>query len=652
VISRRGAHSSRTRFRCACAAVVAGAMTLVLGDVAAAAPAAPAAPADQPVAPAASGTLGVTGHGWGHGRGLGQWGAFGYAVNQGVSYQDILAHFYGNTNPGAKSDGLITVRLTAQDGGDLIVSSGAPFSIGGVPIAANSAGRLSRRADGNYDLNTRTSCAGPDVWYGGVVDPLAVSSVPDPGNDVTKMLEVCQPDGSTRQYRGSLRLTFGDGATRAINIVSMEQYLRGVVPRESPASWADSGGGKGMQAILAQVVAARSYAWAEGGENGQRYTYAKTCDSTACQVYGGAGLNRQRIEDTRSDLAVAATPGEVRRFSNGALARTEFSSSTGGWTAGGTFPAVEDTGDSASPFHDWSTSVTASAVESTYGVGQLRSINIVNRNGLGDGGGRVSRVQINGSNTSVIVSGGDFQARMGLRSDWFFIIAPQLVTYFERNSNTRGVADSIVAFGLKGDIPLACDWNGDGVDTPGVFRGGQWVLSNAPNGGTIDATFGFGDPTDVPLCGDWDGNGTDTPGVFRKGTFYVRNANSTGVANIAFGYGNPTDLPLVGDWDGNGTDTPGIFRSGAFYLRNANSTGIANLSFSYGNPTDFPVAGDWDGNGTDTPGIFRGGAFYLRNANSTGFADLSFGYGDPNDKPLIGDWDGNGTDTIAVTRAP
>ena len=66
----------------------------------------------------------------------------------------------------------------------------------------------------------------------------------------------------------------------------MDDYLRGVVPRESPASWGDASGGKGMAALQAQAVAARSYAAAQN-----RYSWAQTCDYQNCQVYGGAGLN-------------------------------------------------------------------------------------------------------------------------------------------------------------------------------------------------------------------------------------------------------------------------------------------------------------------------------------------------------------------------
>src|SRR5439155_14101177 len=130
----------------------------------------------------------------------------------------------------------------------------------------------------------------------------AKSTIADPGNDVHKMVSICQPDGSIRHYRGSLTMTYGDGANRTINTVLMEDYLRGVVPRESPASWGDSGNGKGMEALKAQAVAARSYALGEGGEDGGRHSYAKTIDYTLCQVYGGAGTDVQRIIDERPDI--------------------------------------------------------------------------------------------------------------------------------------------------------------------------------------------------------------------------------------------------------------------------------------------------------------------------------------------------------------
>ena len=164
-------------------------------------------------------------------------------------------------------------------------------------------------------------------------------------------------------------------------------------------------------------------------------------------------------------------------------------------------------------------------------------------------------------------------------------------------------------YGNADDVPLACDWDGNGTDTPGVFRRGRFYLRN--DGPEVWA-FNYGNPDDIPLCGDWDANGTDTVGVRRGGTWYLRNSNTTGVGDVSLGYGDPGDVPVVGDWDGNRTDTVGVHRGGAWYLRNANTTGVAHLHVHYGEPGDTPVTGDWDGNGTDSVGFRRGIGWYLR----------------------------------------
>ena len=105
----------------------------------------------------------------------------------------------------------------------------------------------------------------------------------------------------------------------------MEDYLLGVVPVEAKAEWADSGG---AEALRAQAVAARSYAATE-----HRSSYADTCDTQDCQVYGGAGK-----EDPRTTEAVRSTAGAVLSR-DGKIVATEFSSSTGGYSSGGEFPA-------------------------------------------------------------------------------------------------------------------------------------------------------------------------------------------------------------------------------------------------------------------------------------------------------------------------
>ena len=104
------------------------------------------------------------------------------------------------------------------------------------------------------------------------------------------------------------------GENRTVNSVPIESYLRGVVPRESPASWGLAGGGAGANALRAQSVAARSYALTQ-----DRYSYAQTCDSSACQVYGGAGwrvaassTGATSREHELTDAAIVATAGKVR----------------------------------------------------------------------------------------------------------------------------------------------------------------------------------------------------------------------------------------------------------------------------------------------------------------------------------------------------
>jgi hypothetical protein len=221
--------------------------------------------------------------------------------------------------------------------------------------------------------------------------------------------------------------------------------------------------------------------------------------------------------------------------------------------------------------------------------------------------------------------------------------------FYLRGSLSAGTADNSFGYGTPGDVPLMCDWDGDGVRTPGVFRKGTWHVSNSNVSGKADVTFGYGQAGDTPVCGDWDGDGIDTPGVVRSGTWYLRNSNSTGTADLKFAYGVPEDVPVVGDWDGDGVDTPGVFRLGKWFLRNSNSSGTADLSFSYGDANDVPVAGDWDGDGVDTPAVFRRGKWFLRNTNSIGTADLSFSYGLAGDHPLV--WEnGPGGSLPAVAR--
>jgi hypothetical protein len=94
-------------------------------------------------------------------------------------------------------------------------------------------------------------------------------------------------------------------------------------------------------------------------------------------------------------------------------------------------------------------------------------------------------------------------------------------------------------------VRIAGDWNADGIDTPGVFRRGQFLLRNSNTPGFADESFFFGSPGDIPIPADWDGDGDYTAGVFRAGRWYIRDSNVTGAAENDFGFGNSGDTPLT-----------------------------------------------------------------------------------------------------------
>jgi subtilisin family serine protease len=222
------------------------------------------------------------------------------------------------------------------------------------------------------------------------------------------------------------------------------------------------------------------------------------------------------------------------------------------------------------------------------------------------------------------------------------VFRPSTGDVFLKNTSTSGLADLRIRYGLPGDKPISGDWDGDRIDTIGVFRNGFFYLRNSNTSGFADIAFAFGLPEDLPVAGDWDGDGIDTIGVYSNGIFHLRNSNSSGPADQVFALGIPGDIPIAGDWTGKGFDTVGVFRpsSGQLFLKNTNTTGFADIVLNYGLPGDKPLAGDWNGDGIDTIGVYRDGTFYLRNSNTPGFADIVFDFGIPGDEPVAGDWDG------------
>ncbi|HEX5661310.1 MAG TPA: hypothetical protein VFX59_29175 [Polyangiales bacterium] len=160
-----------------------------------------------------------------------------------------------------------------------------------------------------------------------------------------------------------------------------------------------------------------------------------------------------------------------------------------------------------------------------------------------------------------------------------------------------------------------------------------------------ERTFVFGAPFDSPLVGDWDGDGAQTPGVFRAGTWELSNVLDANAAPLTFRFGQQGDTPVVGDWDGDGIATVGVFRDGVFSLRNANSEGEADV-LELGQRGDVPVAGDWNGDGRDTVGVFTpDGDFVLLDEDGT---ETRVALGVRGAQPVVGDWDDNRRDTVGV----
>lgn len=375
---------------------------------------------------ALGGTIKFTGHGFGHGRGLSQFGAYGYArAPFSWSAGQILDHYYGGTSMQNVGNLGMSVRLLGNDGKDMIVTSDTGFSVGGINFAGGEAARVRRVGGNSFQIDGGGGCSGPWSLRGSASGPVnafpANSNQPANNPNIHEFIVNCASDGAKYTYRGYLKAIDDNGTIRTVNEVMSEDYLLGVVPRESPASWGDNGG---MEALKAQAVAARSYVLAGGV-----YSYATTCDSTACQVYGGVAKNGTVWENGNTNAAVAATAGLVRKLGNGLTARTEFSSSSGGYTAGGTFPAVVDEGDAAPNIgnsnHTWSADIPVTTIQSAYpSIGTLTDIQFNQRNNLGEWGGRVLSMTLVGTNGSVTTSGYSFRGAVGnsvMKSDWFTI---------------------------------------------------------------------------------------------------------------------------------------------------------------------------------------------------------------------------------------
>src|SRR3954469_24941099 len=289
----------------------------------------------------------LDGRGWGHGVGMSQWGAEGYA-RHGFGYRQILAHYYPHTTLSAASPRPVRVLLSqGRDG--VRIGSAAPF------VVADARGRKlhlpARSVVVDRKFTLRHKKLRPPLRFQPGAQPLQVDFAGYRGDVIVKR----KPDG-----------------LMTVNLLPLDRYLRGVVPWEVPKGWHQS-------TYEAQAVAARSYTLAtlKPGEDFDLFS------DTRSQMYGGI-----RAERPQTNLAVGATAGEVLEWGGRTIAAFYFSTSGGrtssihdAWPKAHQVPylvSVADPYDYISPHHVWPTiALPGAKVASALGLHDVTDMQVV-----------------------------------------------------------------------------------------------------------------------------------------------------------------------------------------------------------------------------------------------------------------------------------
>ena len=347
----------------------------------------------------------VTGHGWGHGVGMSQWGAYGYALH-GWRYHRILSHYYPGTRFGHVGEMPVRVLLAR---GAKVATVGCA-----TPLRVTDGRRLTRRLSaGVYGIGPKLSFPVERDGSGLSFGKLAVVDCPRAPLTL---------DG--RAYHGTLVLRSDGRHVSVVNSLSLDTYLRGVVPSESPSRWP-------LAALEAQAVAARSYAVSELRPD----SWYDLLPTTSDQVYGGVAAERPR-----TDNAVYQTLGQVLTW-DGRVARTYYSASSGGrteavqdaWPGAAPIPylrSVPDPYDVYSPHHDWGPFESSAArLAARLGLGSAIDSVSLRR----DSGWRVEAADFHLASGAVVSrSGQRVERALHLQSTWFSIGELELSASSER----------------------------------------------------------------------------------------------------------------------------------------------------------------------------------------------------------------------------
>jgi len=355
------------------------------------------------VAPAAAATeLVVSGKGWGHGVGMSQWGAYGYAKH-GWSWKRILAHYYSGTQVAPAPVSRVRVLLGVAQPSASIACAGAI--------------RVSDRTGRGYALAPGAYAFGPGLRLPVGHKRLQISG----GQQHRERFTVVTTRRTLRSplvfdcpsaplvwdghaYHGLLVVRRDGKKLSVVNSLRLDDYVRGVVGGEMPHRWS-------IAALEAQAVAARSYALATL-KPGKKFDLFS---DTRSQVYGGIAY-----ETPKTNLAVSHTAGDVLTW-NGRVATTFFFSTSGVrtadvsevWPTLGDVPylrSVPDPYDTRSPHHVWGP-ITFDATRVAKRLHVPPGAVSVERTVAG----RVATVRIG----SRRIDGNTFRSELGLASTWF-----------------------------------------------------------------------------------------------------------------------------------------------------------------------------------------------------------------------------------------
>jgi stage II sporulation protein D len=371
-----------------------------------------------PAAAQAAGRVVIRGAGFGHGIGLSQYGAYGYAQH-GFSYSQIIRHYYRGSSLSGSSRR--TVRVLLQSGRSSLSFRGATKI--GVKSASPSRTYVARPSGGTVVVSAKGG-----KRLARFTSPLKVSTA----RNAIRLNGRAINGVDSGLYRGSLLITPSGSRLTAVNSIGIDDYVQGVVPGEMPSSWA-------REALKAQAVVARTYALAtiKPGQGFDLYP------DTRSQMYRGASG-----EAFSTNSAVKATAGQAVTV-GGRPAITYYFSTSGGKTedvenvffgslARSWLKGVDDPFDDISPRHRWRVAFSRASLGSRVGLREsVRKVKVLSR-GVSP---RVIRARFYGKHRSVTLTGPQIRSRLGLFDSWVYF---NVVTSSQARSAARAALNGPV----------------------------------------------------------------------------------------------------------------------------------------------------------------------------------------------------------------